>query len=225
MERRSSAGPCKPPLTIAQSGISKLRCRESLSDKGLIWSQLYRKLRHPLCTWWEIWQPTGGVFFFTLSCRRSDRLESRSSFQIWSYGSSRHESVNGSENKPKSIICLIPVAAARNSLPNSPCVIILHVTWRETLSLISSAKSPHIGVSSPLLSLFHVKMASFTTEAFSELAVGLTVIGIRTGVRLNLVGIKGFQIDDYLMLVAAVCLAFISCISFHHLFLLTNNTF
>lgn len=97
----------------------------------------------------------------------------------------------------------------RKSLPNSPCVIILHVSWRHCLLY----QVRRILVSLSLLfPLFLVKMASFTTEAFSELAVGLTIIGVRTGVRLNLVGIKGFQLDDYLMLVAAVCLAFISCI-------------
>ena len=47
-------------------------------------------------------------------------------------------------------------------------------------------------------------MASFTTEAFSLLSVGLFVIGLRTTARVSLVGFKGLRVDDYLMLVAAV---------------------
>ncbi|KAK0726486.1 hypothetical protein B0T21DRAFT_413817 [Apiosordaria backusii] len=47
-------------------------------------------------------------------------------------------------------------------------------------------------------------MSEFTVEVFTLLGVALLVIGLRTYVRLTTVGIKGFQADDYLMLVAAV---------------------
>lgn len=48
-------------------------------------------------------------------------------------------------------------------------------------------------------------MDSFTTEAFTLLGIGLGVIGLRTGLRYNQVGgLRGFQADDYLMLVAAM---------------------
>ncbi|KAK4197661.1 hypothetical protein QBC40DRAFT_285165 [Triangularia verruculosa] len=46
-------------------------------------------------------------------------------------------------------------------------------------------------------------MDEFITEAFTLLGVALVVVGLRTYVRLTTVGIKGFQADDYLMLVAA----------------------
>jgi hypothetical protein len=47
-------------------------------------------------------------------------------------------------------------------------------------------------------------MSEFTTEAFTLLGVGLGIILLRTGSRLSTVGLKGFQADDYLMIVAAV---------------------
>lgn len=45
---------------------------------------------------------------------------------------------------------------------------------------------------------------AFITEAFVLLAVALTVIFLRTFARATSVGIKRFQLDDYLMLVAGV---------------------
>ncbi|KAK0666826.1 hypothetical protein QBC41DRAFT_280275 [Cercophora samala] len=46
-------------------------------------------------------------------------------------------------------------------------------------------------------------MEAFIIEAFTLLGVALVVVGLRTYVRLTTVGIKRFQADDYLMLVAA----------------------
>lgn len=50
-------------------------------------------------------------------------------------------------------------------------------------------------------------MSDFTTETFTLLSVGLVIIGARTYSRINQVGIRGFEGDDYLMLLAAVSLA------------------
>ena len=50
-------------------------------------------------------------------------------------------------------------------------------------------------------------MASFTTEDFTLLGVGLSVIGLRTYARVSTVGISCLKADDYLMLVAAVLYA------------------
>ncbi|KAI2715131.1 hypothetical protein CBS147332_4785 [Penicillium roqueforti] len=47
-------------------------------------------------------------------------------------------------------------------------------------------------------------MDGFNTEAFTLLGVAITVIGLRTTARWIMVGPKGFQADDYLMLVACV---------------------
>lgn len=52
-------------------------------------------------------------------------------------------------------------------------------------------------------------MEAFIIESFTLLGVALVVVGMRTYVRLTTVGIKGFQADDYLMLVAAVSLFFL----------------
>lgn len=46
---------------------------------------------------------------------------------------------------------------------------------------------------------------SFTTEAFTLLGVGIAIIAFRVFARVIAVGVKGFQFDDYLMCVAAVC--------------------
>lgn len=53
---------------------------------------------------------------------------------------------------------------------------------------------------------FITKMSnsSFVTEAFTLLALGLFIIGLRTALRIKQVGFREFQADDYLMLVAAV---------------------
>jgi hypothetical protein len=48
----------------------------------------------------------------------------------------------------------------------------------------------------------------FITEAFALLAVALTIIFLRTIARATSVGIRQFQLDDYMMLVAAVSLDF-----------------
>lgn len=45
---------------------------------------------------------------------------------------------------------------------------------------------------------------AFTTEAFTELGVGLTLIALRTYARWDSVGFRNFMFDDYLMLLAAV---------------------
>ncbi|KAJ5365552.1 hypothetical protein N7517_008438 [Penicillium concentricum] len=47
-------------------------------------------------------------------------------------------------------------------------------------------------------------MDSFNTEAFTLLGIAIAVIGLRTTARWIMVGPKGFQVDDYLMLVACV---------------------
>lgn len=47
-------------------------------------------------------------------------------------------------------------------------------------------------------------MNSFTTEAFTELAFGLTLIALRTYARWESVGFRNFMFDDYLILLAAV---------------------
>lgn len=47
-------------------------------------------------------------------------------------------------------------------------------------------------------------MDGFNTEAFTLLGVAIVVIGLRTTARWIMVGPKGFQADDYLMLVACV---------------------
>lgn len=45
---------------------------------------------------------------------------------------------------------------------------------------------------------------SFGTEAFTLLGLAVIIIGVRTGARLFMVGIRNFQLDDYLMPLAAV---------------------
>ncbi|KAJ5207532.1 hypothetical protein N7491_001839 [Penicillium cf. griseofulvum] len=47
-------------------------------------------------------------------------------------------------------------------------------------------------------------MDSFNTEAFTLLGIATAVIGLRTTARWIMVGPRGFQVDDYLMLVACV---------------------
>ncbi|KXG54426.1 uncharacterized protein PGRI_075700 [Penicillium griseofulvum] len=47
-------------------------------------------------------------------------------------------------------------------------------------------------------------MNSFNTEAFTLLGIAIAVIGLRTTARWIMVGPRGFQVDDYLMLVACV---------------------
>lgn len=47
-------------------------------------------------------------------------------------------------------------------------------------------------------------MNSFTMEAFTLLGIGLCIIGLRTYSRYCLVGWRGFQADDFLMILAAV---------------------
>lgn len=46
----------------------------------------------------------------------------------------------------------------------------------------------------------------FITEAFVLLAVALLMVFLRTVARATSVGIRRFQLDDYMMLVAAVSL-------------------
>ncbi|KAA6410620.1 MAG: short-chain dehydrogenase reductase sdr [Lasallia pustulata] len=45
---------------------------------------------------------------------------------------------------------------------------------------------------------------AFTTEAFTELGIGLTLIALRTYARWDSVGFRNFMFDDYLILLAAV---------------------
>ncbi|CAI7665647.1 uncharacterized protein N7487_008003 [Penicillium crustosum] len=47
-------------------------------------------------------------------------------------------------------------------------------------------------------------MEGFNTEAFTLLGVAIAIIGLRTTARWIMVGPKGFQADDYLMIVACV---------------------
>lgn len=51
----------------------------------------------------------------------------------------------------------------------------------------------------------------FATEAFTLLGVGICVVALRTYSRIGQVGIRKFQPDDYLMLVAAVSICSPSC--------------
>ena len=44
------------------------------------------------------------------------------------------------------------------------------------------------------------------TEAFTLLAVAIVIIALRTTARWIMVGPKNFQADDYVMLVACVCI-------------------
>lgn len=46
----------------------------------------------------------------------------------------------------------------------------------------------------------------FIIEAFTLLGVALTVVFLRTYARASSVGVRRFQLDDYMMLVAAVSL-------------------
>jgi len=47
-------------------------------------------------------------------------------------------------------------------------------------------------------------MGDFATEAFTLLAVALVIIALRTYARSTSAGIRNFEVDDYLMLLAAV---------------------
>lgn len=47
-------------------------------------------------------------------------------------------------------------------------------------------------------------MSQFVTEAFTLLAFGLVIIGARTYARWTQVGVRGFEADDYGMILAAV---------------------
>ena len=44
----------------------------------------------------------------------------------------------------------------------------------------------------------------FGIEAFTLLSLAVVIIGVRTGARLSMVGVRNFQLDDYLMPLAAV---------------------
>ncbi|KAM5353954.1 hypothetical protein ACJ41O_000604 [Fusarium nematophilum] len=47
-------------------------------------------------------------------------------------------------------------------------------------------------------------MNSFTTEAFTLLGIGLSIIGLRSYARVSAVGFRRLEADDYLMVVAAI---------------------
>jgi hypothetical protein len=49
-----------------------------------------------------------------------------------------------------------------------------------------------------------IKMSDFTTEAFTLLGVGISLIFLRTYARLSTVGLSGLKGDDYIMLLASV---------------------
>lgn len=53
---------------------------------------------------------------------------------------------------------------------------------------------------------------AFTTEAFTELGIGLTLIALRTYARWDSVGFRNFMFDDYLILLAAVSNWHLSCL-------------
>lgn len=44
----------------------------------------------------------------------------------------------------------------------------------------------------------------FTVEAFTLLSLAIVVIVVRTASRLSMVGVRNFQLDDYLMILAGV---------------------
>jgi hypothetical protein len=48
---------------------------------------------------------------------------------------------------------------------------------------------------------------AFTTEAFTLLGFGIGIVALRLVARAKLVGLRGFQLDDYLMCFATVCLS------------------
>ena len=56
----------------------------------------------------------------------------------------------------------------------------------------------------PIIVAYIFNMSSFTIEAFTLLGVGVFVICMRLVARVTAVGIKNLQLDDYLMVVAAV---------------------
>lgn len=64
---------------------------------------------------------------------------------------------------------------------------------------------------------------SFAAEAFTLLSIGISVIGLRTFARIRQVGVRNFEADDYLMLLAIVpytietALAYIVGAKFHGL--------
>ena len=47
-------------------------------------------------------------------------------------------------------------------------------------------------------------MDSFIKEAFTLLAIGVTIVALRTYARWSLVGVRNFMLDDYLMILAVV---------------------
>ena len=98
------------------------------------------------------------------------------------------------------------------------------MVWRERLycrclSLVYSALHSHYTLSTSLLLYLRTfafpvsacKMAGGSNpliiEAFTLLAVALTIVFLRTYARASSVGVRRFQLDDYVMLLAAVSLA------------------
>ena len=59
-------------------------------------------------------------------------------------------------------------------------------------------------IPSSLSQRYTMALNSFTTEAFTLLAVGTIVVLLRTYTRMSLVGIRRFMLDDYLMILAVV---------------------
>jgi hypothetical protein len=55
---------------------------------------------------------------------------------------------------------------------------------------------------------------SFTTEAFTLLALAIVAIIIRIIARITTVGVRNFQLDDYLMPLAAVRPSFLCRMTF-----------
>lgn len=44
----------------------------------------------------------------------------------------------------------------------------------------------------------------FSVEAFTLLSLAIVVIAVRTGARVSMVGVRNFQLDDYLMILAGI---------------------
>ena len=53
--------------------------------------------------------------------------------------------------------------------------------------------------------LIAIMASEFNTEAFTLLGVGTAIVTLRTYARVSMVGIRRLMLDDYLMLLALVC--------------------
>lgn len=64
--------------------------------------------------------------------------------------------------------------------------------------------SRHIVFPSRLHHIDHTMSDDFSIEAFTLLSLAVVIIGVRTGARISMVGVRNLQLDDYLMPLAAV---------------------